>query len=209
MGIRNQERELRVPRLQPARRRLARLVTEALAPTHLAAVLSLVVAWHSATTAGQALTWGLVTALFASVIPFALVLHRVRRGQLTDHHVGVLEQRRTPLLMGLASVLVGLVLLMGLHASPEMLALLVSMVAGLVVSLLFSLRWKISIHSGVAMGTIVILALVFGPALLALSPLGGVIGWARVELGDHTPAQVAVGAGVGATVAALVFSLLR
>ena len=53
-----------------------------------------------------------------------------------------------------------------------------------------------------------ILVLVFGPALLALSPVVALVGWARVQAGDHTVAQVAVGAVVGGAVAAAVFSLL-
>jgi membrane-associated phospholipid phosphatase len=66
-----------------------------------------------------------------------------------------------------------------------------------------------SVHSAVAAGSVAILALVFGPLLLATAPLVALIGWSRVRLGDHTLAQVLVGAGVGAVVAASVFSLLR
>jgi membrane-associated phospholipid phosphatase len=69
-----------------------------------------------------------------------------------------------------------------------------------------------SIHTAVAGGSAVILALVFGPTPLALGtglPLVGAIGWSRVRLGDHTVAQVLVGSVVGAAVAGLVFGLLR
>ncbi len=54
-----------------------------------------------------------------------------------------------------------------------------------------------------------ILTLVFGPGMLGLSLLLGMVGWARVELGDHTPAQVIAGSGHGAVVAAMIFELLR
>jgi hypothetical protein len=56
---------------------------------------------------------------------------------------------------------------------------------------------------------VVILALVFGPALVALALLLVVVGWARVELGDHTSAQVIAGSGLGTVVAAVIFELLR
>jgi hypothetical protein len=50
------------------------------------------------------------------------------------------------------------------------------MLTGLAVSLLITLWWKVSIHAAVAAGAAVVLALVFGPALLALAPLVGLIG---------------------------------
>jgi membrane-associated phospholipid phosphatase len=77
------------------------------------------------------------------------------------------------------------------------------------VSVLVTLRWKVSLHTGVAAGSVAVLVLVLGPALLSLAPVVGLIGWARVEEGAHNPAQAAVGAGLGAIVAAVVFSLLR
>jgi membrane-associated phospholipid phosphatase len=83
------------------------------------------------------------------------------------------------------------------------------MVGGLVVSLLVTLRWKISLHTGVAAGSVAILALLFGPALLGLAVVVGLVGWARVRLCDHTAAQAAAGAALGAVVAAALFTLLR
>ncbi len=55
----------------------------------------------------------------------------------------------------------------------------------------------------------VVLAPVFGPALLGLAPLVALSAWARVELEDHTLAQVVAGAAVGAAIAGVVFSALR
>ena len=72
-----------------------------------------------------------------------------------------------------------------------------------------TLVWKISVHAAVAAGAVVVLVLAVGPALLVLAPLVALSAWARVQLEDHTPAQVAGGAAVGATVAGVVFSVLR
>jgi membrane-associated phospholipid phosphatase len=51
--------------------------------------------------------------------------------------------------------------------------------------------------------------LVFGPALLAAWPLVALIAWSRVQVGDHTPAQVLAGVALGIVVNATIFSLLR
>src|ERR671933_1666877 len=74
-------------------------------------------------------------------------------------------------------------------------------------SLLVALAWKISIHGDVVAGAVVIVALVFGSVALSLVPLVLLVGWARVALQDHTPAQALAGAALGALVAASVLAL--
>jgi membrane-associated phospholipid phosphatase len=191
----------------PWRLRAARLVTEVFAPAPIVAALPLVVAWHDTSSAAAAIAWGVTASLFASVLPFAVILLGVRHGRLTDRHVGLRQERALPMLMGVASILVGLGLLVMLQAPRELVALVVSMTVGLSVSLLVTLWWKVSVHTAVAAGAATVLGLVFGPSLLAVWPLVGAIGWSRVELGDHTPAQVVVGAVLGAGVAATIFPL--
>ena len=53
------------------------------------------------------------------------------------------------------------------------------------------------------------LVLVLGPALLVVWPLVAVIAWSRIQVGDHTTAQVLAGVALGVVVNATVFSLLR
>ncbi len=111
--------------------------------------------------------------------------------------------------MGIVSALIGLILITTLGAPRELIALVVAMEVGLVISLAITLSWKLSIHVASVAGAIVILVLVFGPPYLLLTPVVALVGWARVELGDHTPSQVTVGAIIGAVVAASVFQVLR
>jgi membrane-associated phospholipid phosphatase len=191
------------------RRRLARLVTEVFAPSPLCAALLVAVAVKSAPTVGDAVRWGLLAACFASAFPFLYILRGVRRRRLSDHHVGVREQRPALLVVFAAVVLLGTAVLAVLGAPRPLVALIAAMAAGLVVSLGVTLVWKISVHAATAAGAAVILLIVFGPSLwpfLAVPPL---VGWSRVEVRDHTPAQVVAGMAMGAAVAAVVFLLLR
>ena len=190
-------------------RRLARLVTEVLAPAPVVAALLLAVAWRSAPTPAEAVRWALLAAAFCSALPMLYILRGVRRGRLTDHHVRLRRQRRGPLLVAGASVLVGLALLLAAGAPRAVVALVGAGGVGLAVAVAITQVWKISVHAAVAAGAVVVLVLVFGPALLVLAPLVALSAWARVQLEDHTPAQVAAGAAVGATVAGVVFSVLR
>lgn len=191
------------------RRRLARLVTEVFAPSPLCAALLVAVAVKSAPTVGDAIRWGLLATSFASAFPFLYILRGVRRRRLSDHHVGVREQRPALLVLFAAVVLLGTALLALLGAPRPLVALIAAMAAGLIVSFGVTLVWKISVHAATAAGAAVILLLVFGPSVwpcLAIPPL---VGWSRVEIQDHTPSQVVAGMAMGAAVAAVVFLLLR
>ncbi|MFI5898331.1 phosphoesterase PA-phosphatase [Actinoplanes sp. NPDC051513] len=183
---------------------MARLFTEIFAPAVLAAVMPVVIGAH----AGAA-GWGLLAALFCAAIPYAMILRGVRRGRLSDRHIGERSQRTGPLVFGLASVLAGLGLLVAGGAPRELIALIVASFAGGVVATGINHFWKSSIHAGVAAGSAVVLVLVFGPLLLTSAAVVAAVGWSRVRLEDHTVAQVVAGAAIGAVVAGVVFGLLR
>ncbi|WP_432836997.1 phosphatase PAP2 family protein [Dactylosporangium sp. CA-092794] len=192
------------------RQRVARWLTELFAPAVLVSVLLVLLGVHSEPgRLGRGLALGVVAALFESVLPFLYILRGVRTGKITDHHIGDRRQRLVPLLVGLGSVVAGLAVLLLAHAHRELLAAVVAGGVGLVVAAAVNHWWKMSVHSAVAAGAVVILALVYGWPMLAAAPLAVAIGWSRVELKDHTAAQVVVGTVVGALVAGGVFSALR
>jgi membrane-associated phospholipid phosphatase len=189
--------------------RLARAVTEILAPAPVAGGLLVLVAWHSAANPLDALRWAVLAVLFAAVVPMAYIVVGVRRRQLSDRHVRMRRERPLPLMIGVASVVVGVVLLIQAGAPRDLIALEAAMAVGLGSSLLVTLAWKISIHVAVVAGAIVILLLVLGPAAIALVPAIALVAWARVVLRDHTVGQTVAGGILGAAVAAIVFSILR
>ncbi|GAA2633806.1 phosphoesterase PA-phosphatase [Paractinoplanes durhamensis] len=188
---------------------LARGLTEVFAPAVLAAVLPLIVGAQAASSVGAGLLWGLLASTFCAIIPYAMILHGVRRGRLGDRHIGVREQRLRPMLFGLASVTIGVALLLLLHAPRELTALIVASLAGGVVATAINHFWKSSVHAGVAAATTVVLTMVFGPWMLLTSVITAGVAWSRVHLKDHTVAQVVVGAIIGAVVAGVVFGVLR
>lgn len=195
--------------LRDRRHRVARVVTELFAPAVLVGGQLVAVGWRAGQAPGVSRWWGLLGALFAVVIPLGYVLRGVRQGRLGDHHIPQREHRRVPLLFGVGSLTVGLLVLWLLGAPRDLLALLASGGAGQLVFIVVTHWWKISIHTGVAAGTVAVLTTVYGPWALAALPVVPLVGWARVRLAAHTVAQVVVGALVGALVAALTFPPLR
>jgi membrane-associated phospholipid phosphatase len=207
MSTRHGDQELAQP--NPLRLRVARLVGELLSPPPILVVLALVVAWASSPTPAMAVVWGPIAAAFASVLPYALILRGVRRGQLSDTNISLREQRIRFGGVAITSILVGLAVLAALDAPAEMVALQASIAVGVACGWVVTLWWKISVHAAIAAGAATVLVLVFGPALLVVWPLVALIAWSRVQVGDHTPAQVLAGVALGIVVNATVFPLLQ
>jgi hypothetical protein len=167
------------------------------------------IALHRAPSLVVGLVWAAIAVAFVALIPQAIIVLGVRRNRLSDRHVRVREQRPGLIVLALLSVVAGLGILLALHASRELLALLAAMLVGLVVTLLITLHWKVSLHTSTFAGAVTILVLAFGPIFAVLYPLVMLIGWARVQLTDHSLRQVGAGAALGVVVAAMVFSALR
>ncbi|KUO22155.1 hypothetical protein [Streptomyces dysideae] len=188
--------------------RTARLITDTLAPANLVIAILLIIGWHS-TSSVTGLGWGMLAALFCGGIPFAVIMLGVKRGHWTDKHVRVREQRAVPLLATMASVLIGISLLVVLQAPREVFALVVAMLVGLITTMMVTVWWKVSVHTAVAGGVVVILLLAYGASMAPLVLGIAAIGWSRVALRDHTAAQTVVGALLGGLAAAVVFSAMR
>lgn len=188
--------------------RIARIVTDSLAPAYLVIAILLITGWHS-TGSITGLAWGLLAALFCGGIPFAIILFGVKRGAWTDKHIKVRSQRAVPLAATMASVLVGILTLVLFDAPREIFALVIAMLVGLAATMVVTVWWKVSVHTTVASGVVTIMTLAFGTYLAPLG-LGIVaIGWSRVQLRDHTIAQTIAGALLGGFSAAITFGLLR
>jgi hypothetical protein len=182
----------------------ANLLSEALAPWVCAGVLPPVVGALTGHPWWKGALLGVLTAAFSAGIPYLLILRGVRRGTLTDRHVSRRSDR--PVLLGItvALVVVGLVRVHLLGGPQQLAALIVAMIACAVVGMVVSVWWKLSMHAVVLAGSVAVLVVVLGPWALLLAVLVVPLAWARVFLGSHTPAQVGVGAVVGAVVAGLI-----
>ena len=196
------------PTTTSRRTRIAKVTTEATAPTILAVAGLLVVAVHSAGT-GAGAAWGGFAALLVTGIPLGYVAKGIKSGKWTDHHIAERSQRAVPLLIASASVAVAAVLLVLVDAPRDLIALVLAQLAGLLVVLVVSRWWKISIHSAVAGGFLGVLVVLFGPWALLGIPALVAVAWSRIVLDAHTWAQVIAGGAMGALVAGTLFPLFR
>ena len=162
------------------------------------------IGWHTDGRAG--IGWGLLAALFAAVLPTLFISYGVRRGRWSDRNVGARRPRLIVLAFITASVAAGLILLVALGAPRMLTGYLAFMLASVAMLALVTVVWKISIHCAVASGSVAVLALTYGPLVLAGYALVALLGWSRVALKDHTIPQVVAGSVLGAGAAALAYA---
>lgn len=150
---------------------------------------------------------GLVVGVTGSVIPMTVIVRGACAGRWDGHHVVNRAGRLVPFFACITSLAGGIAILLVGGAPWPMIALAASMFATLVTALAitFGLRWKVSMHTAVSGGGVVILMVAYSSWLGLLVPLVWLIGWSRVSLVEHTRAQVMVGAGLGAVAGGLLF----
>ncbi|MDX8052087.1 phosphatase PAP2 family protein [Lentzea sp. BCCO 10_0798] len=146
----------------------------------------------------KTLLWGLVVALTMCVIPVIALTGDMRDGT------------RFPLVKAGASLVAGTVIMVLGDAPRSMVALSGGMVAMQVASglIILGMMRNISPHTAVAWAAVVTLAIVYGPWWLLLALPAAFVAWSRVELGDHTTAQVLAGSVMGVVVGGGSFWLL-
>jgi membrane-associated phospholipid phosphatase len=184
----------------------AERVSYLLEPKNWIIATTLAVGWHSDGAAG--LAWGAFAALFAGVLPTVFISRGVRRGQWADRYVGAKRPRLIVLAFLIASVAIGLALLVGLGAPGELSGYIGCMLGSVAVLAAITTVWKISIHCAVASGSVTILTLLFGPWLVPAYLLVALTAWSRVVLKDHTAAQVIAGSVLGAAAAVVTYAII-
>lgn len=187
-------------------RSAAEWVSYLLEPKNWIIATTLAVGWHADGAAG--LAWGAVAALFAGVIPMVFISRGVRRGRWTDRYVGAKRPRLIVLAFIIASVAVGLALLVGFGAPGELSGYIGCMLGSVAVLAAITTVWKISIHCAVAAGSVTILTLMFGPWLTPAYVLVALTAWSRVVVKDHTAAQVIAGSLLGVAAAVVTYALI-
>jgi membrane-associated phospholipid phosphatase len=198
---------LPVEREEPVNRRsTAEWVTYLLEPKNWIIATTLAVGWHAA--GGRGLAWGAVAAVFAGVLPTVFINRGIRDGRWADRNVGAKRPRLIVLSFIIASVAVGLALMVGLGAPTELSGYFGCMLGSIAVLAAITTVWKISIHCAVASGSVTILALLFGPWLVPAYLLVALTAWSRVAVKDHSAAQVIAGALLGAVAAVITYALI-
>jgi membrane-associated phospholipid phosphatase len=189
-----------LPRVQPCpwADRLASVVSNVLSPPVLAAAMIAIAA--AASRLAFAWMWAGVAFALSLLAPMSYLLWLIKRGVVSDLDVQHREERARPLAFTLVAMITAVVILGLASAPPALLAVTGAQFAQTALVLIVTLRWKISVHGAAVAACVALLLYVAGhqagPAVLVL-PL---VGWSRVHLHRHTPAQTIAGAVLGGLV---------
>ncbi|WP_086820315.1 hypothetical protein [Allokutzneria sp. NRRL B-24872] len=193
-----------------AARRLAKAVTEVLSPYVVLAVLAFTAGALPGPQRAESLWWAAALTLGSCVIPYIAIVRGARRGRWDGHHVNDRAGRLIPLVIITVSIIV-VTVAMGVTGAPaHMFALGLGEVVLIVVLGLITVlgKWKVSVHAAVGAATVVIVVVLYGAVWHLLWPLVVLLGWSRVELEDHTLAQVLVGTALGIAFPAVLYPLM-
>lgn len=186
------------------KQRIAGLVSNVLNPFVACLGIILVVSFESAAGTGEAVKWTLLTSAFSLLPLLLMVIWLTRRGRLDGVLVASRRQRRALYAAAIVSTTAGYLTLHYLAAPSMLLAAFGGGLATAVVFMAINRWWKISLHAAFPAGMAAVLVMLYGAAGVAAVLPVLVVGWSRVELGHHSPAQTVAG-GVLAGVMAVVF----
>lgn len=141
--------------------------------------------------------WGVATAAGLGLVPQSAIAWRVRRRDLSDHHVTRREDR--PLVIaGIAVSVATLLWAQQRRDAPDELRRMTrAALVALAVAGSATLRVKVSFHTAVLSGAVAVLARELSPRYWRLLALVPPVAWARVRISHHTPTETALGAVIG------------
>ena len=189
------------------RKQIANLVSSILNPFLVSLVIILLLSFESTRSPLDALKWSLILIAISIVPVYSVVVYFGRNDRLGSRLINVRKQRTKIYLLAGICALVGCVILIYLGAP---LILLATFVAGLSATVIFmgiNLWWKISLHAAFIAASVTVLVILYGSPGTVTVMLLPLVGWARVELGHHSLAQVTIGAFLAALIVGVVFYL--
>jgi hypothetical protein len=154
-----------------------------------------------------------VVFINAIIMPSVVFMFLLRRGTIQSLHMTNANERTIPFLTVIIFQLSTYFLFLKLPLPTLLPHLVLAGVLSVVLALLINLLWKVSIHMlgmGGLVGTFIGLAVRYQVdalhLVMALIVLAGLVGFARLRLNAHTPAQVYTGfvLGVGLLAGAVV-----
>lgn len=134
----------------------------------------------------------LISLVFASVLPMAIILFWAKKIN-TDRDISNREDRFIPLIIGIVSYFIGVLVSLALNADNFLTLLLLCYSVNTGVVLLITFKWKISVHTTGISGPVAALILLLGPFGAVFGVIYPIVIWARVLLKKHTLAQAICG----------------
>lgn len=188
-------------------RRIARYVSNILAPATISLPFVLLVAFYQTRDQLTAFIYACITLFFLSFGPLLYIIIGVRLGKLSDIDVSRRSQRAGPFLFGIFSVMLGWLVLTFLNGPRNLQTVLIITVCSGFIMLILTFWWKISIHASSLGGAATMLTVLYGAVMLPAFVLLVIVSWSRVALRRHTVSQVIAGSFAGIVISLVILKL--
>lgn len=146
------------------------------------------------------------------VLPAMFIMILYRKGVVKSFHMETKEERIVPILITAVFYYLSYYLIKRLQISPIYYYFIIGTTATVVLALIINLFWKISLHMlaiGAMVGTFIGLSLVLmmniPVIIMILFLIAGLIGFARLRMKAHSPAQIYTGFLSGMTLMLILF----
>jgi membrane-associated phospholipid phosphatase len=184
--------------------RAARLFSNVISPPVIFALLGLALALAELPLI-RGLLWAALYGFWVSLAPILYVAYLLRSGRISDLHMSAIRERRSPYIVSMIGSTIALLLIRALEGPALLTCLAITSTITLAALALITYFWLISIHASSIAAATLIMGLVYGAwAALLLLPIVALVSWVRLYLRRHTPAQVAAGLTLGASVVLVV-----
>ncbi|MBE6502588.1 MAG: PAP2 family protein, partial [Methanobrevibacter thaueri] len=141
---------------------------------------------------GKFIVLEVVSLIFASILPMAIILFWAKRLN-TDSDISNRSDRYMPLIVGIVSYFIGFLVCYIFRLDNFLTCLLLCYSINTGVVLLFTTKWKISVHTTGLSGPVGALILLLGPFGAIFGLIYPVLIWSRVLLKKHTLSQAICG----------------
>ena len=198
---------IEAPEAKTRRIRIARHVSNILAPATISLPFVMLVAFFQAQNQLTAFIYACITLFFLSIGPLLYIFIGVRLGKLSDLDVSRRSQRAGPFLFGIFSVMIGWLVLVVINGPKNLQTVMIITVCSGIIMMVITFWWKISIHASSLGGVATMLTVLYGAIMLPLFVLLVLVSWSRVALRRHTVTQVIAGSLAGIVISLVILKL--
>jgi membrane-associated phospholipid phosphatase len=187
------------------RERLARLTSNILNPFLITFVVIILLSFKATADTAEALKWASISVALSVLPIFVVVVYLAHIGKLDGIFVNPRHQRHRVYVFASILAIAGCVVLWYFDAPELLTASFTAGLASIIVFMGINFFWKISLHTAFTAASVTVLIMVYGVAAIWTVVLLPPVAWARIEMKQHSPVQVAAGAVLAVVIVGLVY----
>ncbi|MFC1931309.1 phosphatidic acid phosphatase [Chloroflexota bacterium] len=187
------------------RKQIASLTSNILNPFLVGLVVILLVSFESTSSTSDAIKWSIIL-MAVSILPvFLIIIYLVHSERVESISIKIRRQRNKIYLLASSCVTAGCIILLYMGAPLALVAAFVAGLSAIIVFMFINLIWKISVHTAFVAASVTTLTILYGSTGAFSAMLIPPVAWSRIELEQHSFAQVTAGALLATLIVFAVF----